>query len=375
MNYTDDVLKNDEKAIYALRGLYRQYGYTRYKVGKFEEYDLYAHNKSFLISENILTFTDTDGKLMALKPDVTLSIIKNIRSDDTSSHKLYYNENVYRTVANSGGFHEIMQTGLECIGNIGAYEMCEVVMLAQKSLEMISGNYILDLSHMGFIIGLLDECGIENTKRSEILGYFGMKNAPAVEAFCHDSGISAENTEKLVGIASLYEPIEKGIEKIGNYVSGDRMKQAYEELKQISEGIAFYGLQDRLYLDFSVVNDMDYYNGIIFRGFVDGIPSGILSGGRYDSLMQKMGKKSGAVGFAVYLDQLEKLENDNEKYDVDVLLLYDGDVSTNSIINAVRKFNGEGLSVKAVNGTDSSVKYRKCIRVTDGGVQTLETDD
>ena len=95
MNFSDRVFKSGERALYELRRLYQQYGYTRYKVSKFEEYDLYAHNKSFLVSENILTFTDTNGKLMALKPDVTLSIIKNVRGEDASAHKLYYNETVY----------------------------------------------------------------------------------------------------------------------------------------------------------------------------------------------------------------------------------------------------------------------------------------
>ena len=73
------TLKDDEWAIFRLRMLYRQYGYTYYKMSKFEEYDLYVRNKSFLGSDNILTFTGTDGKLMALKPDVTLSIIKNTK--------------------------------------------------------------------------------------------------------------------------------------------------------------------------------------------------------------------------------------------------------------------------------------------------------
>ena len=73
------VRRPDERAGLLLRELYHQHGYQSYRMSKFEPYDLYARNKSFLVSENILTFTDTDGRLMALKPDVTLSIIKNIR--------------------------------------------------------------------------------------------------------------------------------------------------------------------------------------------------------------------------------------------------------------------------------------------------------
>ena len=89
MIISDNVFRQDERAIYKLRELYSAYGYNHYKVSKFEEYDLYAKNKSFLVSENLLTFTDTNGKLMALKPDITLSIIKNAVANDDASYKLY----------------------------------------------------------------------------------------------------------------------------------------------------------------------------------------------------------------------------------------------------------------------------------------------
>ena len=131
MIFSDGVLKSNEKAIYRLRELYQKNGYTLYKVSKFEEYDLYAHNKNFLVSQNVLTFTDTNGKLLALKPDVTLSIIKNIVDQKGITYKLCYNETVYRTSAESDGFREIMQTGLECIGEIDRYSEGEVIMLAK----------------------------------------------------------------------------------------------------------------------------------------------------------------------------------------------------------------------------------------------------
>ena len=67
------------------------------------------------------------------------------------------------------------------------------------------------------------------------------------------------------------------------------------------------GVDKNICVDFSVVNNMNYYNGIAFKGFIDGIPTGILSGGQYDRLLLKMNKKTQAIGFAVYLDELEKL--------------------------------------------------------------------
>jgi ATP phosphoribosyltransferase regulatory subunit len=181
---TDKVFREDEKAIYKLRELYSSYGYTPYKVSKFEEYDLYAHNKSFLVSQNLLTFTDTNGKLMALKPDVTLSIIKNAVADDSACYKLYYDEHVYRTTSANDGFREIMQTGLEVITNIDAYTQCEVIMLAMRSLESISADYILDLSHMRFLEGLLETAGVDAGDMSAFLSLISSKNVPALKSQC-----------------------------------------------------------------------------------------------------------------------------------------------------------------------------------------------
>ena len=77
MNFSEDILKYEERAVFALRQLYKSYGYRQFKMSKFEEYDLYSENKDFLVSDGVITFNDTDGKLLALKPDVTLSIIKH----------------------------------------------------------------------------------------------------------------------------------------------------------------------------------------------------------------------------------------------------------------------------------------------------------
>ena len=109
---TAQIWRSEEQAVFALRGLYQCYGYTPYKMSRFEEYDLYVRNKDFLISDRIITFSGEGGKLMALKPDVTLSIVKNAPEASGVVQKVYYSENVYRD------YREIMQAGLECVGDL-----------------------------------------------------------------------------------------------------------------------------------------------------------------------------------------------------------------------------------------------------------------
>ena len=144
---TEMILKEEERIAFSLRSLYKQYGYLPYKMSKFEEYDLYVSNKEFLMGEGMITFNDTDGKLLALKPDVTLSIIKN-SVDGEPKRKVYYHENVYRISGNTKQFKEIPQAGVECIGEIGVYDVFESVYLAAKSLAAISESFVLDILHL-----------------------------------------------------------------------------------------------------------------------------------------------------------------------------------------------------------------------------------
>lgn len=369
------VLKNDEKAIFRLRELYSGYGYSRYKVSKFEEYDLYAHNKSFLVSENVLTFTDTNGRLMALKPDVTLSIVKNISSEEKETQKLYYNENVYRTSPSSDGFREIMQTGLECIGNIDTVSLCEVVLLAKKSLEVISDDNILDISHMGFLMGFMEELGIDGAKSDKLFEMIGHKNIPAIKAFCADLGIDRKDTDDICDITSLYLPMEEALERIRGLIRGEKMRNAYEELCEICETLRVSGREENINVDFSTLNDRNYYNGVIFKGFVKGLPDSVLSGGRYDTLMRKMGKRFGAVGFAVYLDMLERLSEEKKDYDVDILLLYDSGSDALTAARCAEEYRRRGMSVRTSSAKGEGVKYKKLLKLSGEEVVSLEAND
>ncbi len=363
------VLKEDEKAIFALRSLYQKYGYSRYKMNKFEEYDLYVRNKNFLVSDHIITFTNTDGKLMALKPDVTLSIIKNTKDGCVGVEKVYYNENVYRVSKGTESFTEIMQTGLECIGNIDQYNIYEVLMLAAESLNTISEDYVLDISHLGVVSSLIGELGVSREAEKNLLKCISEKNTHEITEICKREGIDGERLKKLV---STYGAPERVIPTLKSLLT-DENKEAIEELISLVELLEKNGYKGKIRIDFSVINDMHYYNGVVFKGFIQGIANGILSGGQYDNLMSKMHRKSGAIGFAVYLDMLERLTVTNEPYDVDILLLYEN-VDFARVADEVRALSENGESVMAQKEIPEKIRYKKLLKLTERGVEELESN-
>ncbi len=301
MNINDSILTNEEKIIFTLRALYDRCGYSLYKMSKFEPYDLYVRNKDFLISDQVITFTDVNGKLMALKPDVTLSIIKNSKDAPGEVQKLYYNENVYRVAGAGRNYREIMQVGLECIGDIDDVCVSQVVSLALQSLQAISARSVLDLSHPGIVSAVVD--GLDDVLKSSLLKCIGEKNRHELALLCQQNGVDAPTADLLEELISCYGEPQEVMARLRQLLLPTAGMAAVEELEQL---LAALGSVENLRIDLSTVSNTKYYNGITFKGFIDGVPESVLSGGRYDRLLRRMGKSSGAIGFAVYLDALER---------------------------------------------------------------------
>jgi ATP phosphoribosyltransferase regulatory subunit len=323
-------------------------------MSKFEEYDLYGRNKEFLISDRVITFTDTNGRLMALKPDVTLSIVKNSVDAPGYVSRLYYNENVYRTSTQTHQYKEIMQTGLECIGDLSSYHLYEVARLAAKSLGVISADSVLVLSHLGVIAAAAE--GVGETERSSLLACIKEKNTAGLASLCEQYGLSKKQTALLSAISTAHGSPAEVIAKLSKLSDTAAMARSLDELSQVA-AVCDCANGVRVCVDFSLVGDMNYYNGIIFQGFVNGLPSCVLSGGQYDRLMEKMGKSAKAIGFAVYLDQLERLAGE-PPYDVDTLLVCSKDTDPRVIMERVEAIIAEGKSVVVQETIPAKLRYR-----------------
>ncbi len=355
----ENLLKNDERAIFALRSLYKKYGYTPFKMSKFEEYDLYVGNKDFLVSDRVITFNDTDGRLLALKPDVTLSIIKNASDKKGVKEKVYYNENVYRVSGSTGQFKEIMQMGLETIGDIDVTDVYEVAYLALSSLNEVSSDFVLDISHMGILSAFLSEASSNELFKKELTELISNKNAHEIPAVCAKYGVSDNAESKLVTLAGLYGDMKTVIEKLSPLCESVSSSIALSELKVLSFLLSKCEFADRIRFDFSVVHNMSYYNGIVFSGFLKGISEAALSGGEYGRLLERLGRDSRAIGFALYLDLLEGLTENKNDVDVDVLLLYDENTPATTVIDEKKKLTESGKSVSAQRDVPKDLRYRE----------------
>lgn len=342
MSYRDNMPKEDKLSV-ALPEIYESFSYQKYSMAKFEEYSFYSDNRKFLPDEGIIAFNNSDGRLMALKPDITLSIVKNAKLAGKERTKLYYNETVYRMSAESHDYREIKQIGTEVLGKVDDYTQAELCYLALRSLDAIDSDFMFSVSHMGLAVHYVDTLPVaEDVKKSLIRALSG-KSTHEIRRIC------PEGAEVLCALADLSGALSDVIPALRALCVDDVMKDAAEELCRLANELGETPFAERIRFDASVINHIDYYNGLIFKGYVKNAPGAVLSGGRYDLLAGKIRKGAEALGFAVYLDGLNLYYPTASEYDTDVLILAD---DTAGLLPLVRTIADEGKSVRVQSSAD-----------------------
>ena len=236
------------------------------------------------------------------------------------------------------------------------------VKLAIKSLEIISSEYVLDVSSLDIVNAIFDKANLSKSARKQIIECLSQKNAKGVESVCELENVSPCDKELLKALVLTYGSPKKVEKALKTFDLDQNIKSAVDNLFGLVNDLMMLGLGDKINIDFSVAADLNYYNGLVFKGFISGLANSILSGGQYDNLMQKMNKKSRAIGFAVYLDELSKIKSKKKEYDVDVAIEY-GNAPKQKVLEIVDKLIKEGKSVLSEKQIDSSVRYKEIIKL------------
>jgi len=346
-NYIKNMSKKD-LVLLDIRKIYDLYGYKRISLPSFEEYDLYNENKDF-IDRNILTVMSPNGKLLALRPDITLSVAKKISKDQSLKYsKIYYQENTYNLTKYTG-YEEDEQLGIELIGKESVFLDFEIVDLAVKSLDIINEKSLIVLSHAGFISSIFDNLNLEYEVKEEIFDCINKKNSHDIKKILENNKFVSENVKELIykipGLSGDLDDITKELSKYG---INDNIKKILLELKQLNNLLLKFHKRSKIVFDFSVIKNLNYYNGIILQGYIEGFPNVILTGGRYDRLFEKFGVDTGAVGFAILTDSLKGYYKDEDKNDFEILIAYD-DSNFEKLVEIVNDFQEKGLRVRTEN--------------------------
>ena len=157
---------------------------------------------------------------------------------------------------------------------------------------------------MGIVTGIIEAMGISIENRDDVIKAIKSRNYEQLKEIGLKNGTSEDVLNKIKGIFDAPTEFKDSLKALKEASFNNDIKVAVEELENVYESISKISKGNNIRLDFTIINDIAYYNGIIFQGFVSKLPRAILSGGRYDRLLEKFNKQKGAMGFALSLSDL-----------------------------------------------------------------------
>ncbi len=288
--------------------VFQRYGYEQVETPTFEYFDIYHHERGTEDSKNLYKFFNREGEILSLRPDVTPSIARytaTFYGNETTPQRFSYRGNVFYNNENyQGKLREYTQAGIECIGIPYPEADAECVVLAIQSL-LASGlnEFQIDLGHVGFFMGLIEEAGLTEEEEEEVRQFIDAKNYIALEAYLETVDISSQVKKGLLELPRLFGQ-EDILTRAMALTTNSVAQNAISRLVDVYYILKDYGFETYISFDLGMVSKLQYYTGIIFKGYTYGTGVSIVNGGRYDRLLQSFDYNMPAVGFAIPIHSL-----------------------------------------------------------------------
>ncbi|MDD3704735.1 MAG: ATP phosphoribosyltransferase regulatory subunit [Clostridiaceae bacterium] len=359
-----DILPVESSRRTILQEKLRQYmhscGFDRIETPLFEYYELFSGGISPVEDESIVKTIDRDGRVVVLRPDMTIPTVR-VASTKLKGQKkplkLFYMGNIYRSdKKNRGAGREFTQVGAEIYGCSSKWLDLETIIMAKEGFRVAGiADYKIDIGHVGIIKGIFEEMRLPEEKKAHIISLISEKNLVELENVVLTLPLSSKNKEIIYKLPSLFGKPEDVFRSIDGIAVNETIRGSVDYLLQIYRKCKDMGLGTNIIIDAGMTGNMKYYTGLIFKAYAHGAGDVVISGGRYDGMMKEMGSDTAAAGFAIYVDNmLEAVVNKNpEQYEQKILVIYE----EGKFIEALRYSEDcrkAGVRVNMVNSGDVS---------------------
>lgn len=305
-----DILPSEAARINAAQAgilsVFDSHGFQRLITPLLEYVDVLSLGMGPNLKERVLKFIDpSTGRVVAIRPDITAQIARVVAMrmrDYPLPLRLCYNENVLRYLEpREGKSREVLQIGAEYISAVAdPVADAEMIVMAAEALKAIGlKNFKIDIGDVGFLRIIIERLGITEAERLTIRDAIAIKDTSGLDEILSGLGsrISDGDRKLLLNLTTFYGE-EEVISKAASFTTDPAALRSLENLSKVVAIIIEKGFKDSVTIDLGEVRGFDYYTGIIFEGFASGVGKPILSGGRYDSLLEKYGYPCAATGFA-----------------------------------------------------------------------------
>ncbi|HIV67753.1 MAG TPA: ATP phosphoribosyltransferase regulatory subunit [Candidatus Butyricicoccus stercorigallinarum] len=290
-----------------IRNLLEARGYDEIITPSLEYYDVFVQAGSSIGQEKMYKLTDRNGRLLVLRPDNTTPIARVVTTKldgDALPLRLYYIQKVHR----AGSFHrghstEVMQAGAELLGAKGMIADLDILTAAFEALAAVKGEpFRIELGHAAIYKALISSLDVDAETEEAIRSHIENKSYAALgdvlEPFRDRDAYQA-----LKAMPTLFGGGEV-LEEVARLTDNSEVLRAVEYLRDLIDAITTAGFGENVMIDLGLVQEIDYYTGMMFRGYMGGAGAPVLVGGRYDNLCEKFGKDIPATGFAIDIDAL-----------------------------------------------------------------------
>lgn len=296
-----------------IKKVFHLYGYHDIQTPTFEYFDVFSKEIGTMDSNELYRFFDKDGNILALRPDITPSIARTaatIFGEEMLPFRLCYTGNTFINHSNyRGRLREVTQMGVELIGDDSIEADAEMLALVVESLLSIGlKEFQLSVGNVDFFHSLMEDANLKDEEKERVLRLINNRNYFAIEDYLDQIHVKRSTREAFYSMSELVGGLEV-LNHAKNIAPNSKGVLAIRRLERIYEILKLYGIEQYITFDLSMTGTYMYYTGIIFRGYTFGTGDAIVKGGRYDGLIEKFGKKSPSIGFAIVVDELMNAMN------------------------------------------------------------------
>lgn len=291
-----------------LKKVFHLYGYHDIQPPTFEYFDVFGKEIGTIPSKDLYKFFDKDGNTLALRPDITPSIARAVATlfkEEELPIRLCYTGNTFVNHSNyQGRLRETTQMGAELMGDDSVEADAEMLALVIESLLTIGLKEIqLNVGNVDFFQSLIEDACLDEEAEERVRELINNRNYFGVEEFLESIQVKRSSKEAFAALNELVGGVDILVHA-KNIAPNSKGVMAIRRLEKIYDTLKLYGVEKFVNFDLSMTGTYGYYTGIIFRGYTFGTGDAIVKGGRYDHLIEKFGKQSPSIGFAIVLDEL-----------------------------------------------------------------------
>lgn len=310
-----------------MTSLFKSHGFSEVVTPSLEFYDVFTGKASAMPQEMMYKLIDSKGRILVVRPDNTMPVARVVSTKLKGFQpplRLYYNQNVFRINPSlSGRRDEIPQCGIELLGASGIKADIEVIVTAIEALKRVTSDFRIEIGNVAFFKSIIEELPCDADEKEQIRKYIESKNYAAINEALEESAKTNAASRALIELPRLFggaEVFKKAAEIAPNKSAMDTL----DYLRSIYDVLLGMGLKNNIIIDLGLVQQIDYYTGVVFQGYMQNSGEPVLSGGRYDGLFDGLDLELAAIGFAVNTDAVARNCTIKEKSDrPDVLIFYD----------------------------------------------------